>query len=75
MRRRESVTVQSVAAPRSGAPIPAVERPATGLLVVLAAVSFVAHLLVAGSDGYFRDELYYIADGRTSRPATSISRC
>ncbi len=37
--------------------------PATVLLVALAAVSFVAHMLVAGNYGYFRDELYYIADG------------
>ena len=35
----------------------------TGLLVALAGVSFVAHMLVAGNYGYFRDELYYIADG------------
>lgn len=63
MRRRESVTVQPVATPRFGTPIPAVERPATGWLVALAALSFVAHMLVAGNDGYFRDELYYIADG------------
>jgi hypothetical protein len=40
------------------------DRPATGLLVTLAGVSFVAHMLVAGNYGYFRDELYYIADGR-----------
>ena len=40
------------------------EPPATGLLLGLAAVSFVAHMLVAGNYGYFRDELYYIADGR-----------
>ncbi len=33
------------------------------MLVALAGVSFVAHMLVAGNDGYFRDELYYIADG------------
>src|SRR5579872_7620777 len=39
------------------------EASVTKLLVALAAVSFVAHLLVAGSYGYFRDELYYIADG------------
>ena len=36
---------------------------ATRLLVALAGVSFVAHLLVASNYGYFRDELYYIADG------------
>jgi hypothetical protein len=35
-----------------------------GLLVILAGVSFVAHMLVAGNYGYFRDELYYIADGQ-----------
>jgi hypothetical protein len=41
-----------------------IDRPATGVLATLAGVSFVAHLLVAGNYGYFRDELYYIADGR-----------
>ncbi len=45
------------------APVPAIERSATGALVVLAGVSFVAHMLVAGNYGYFRDELYYLADG------------
>jgi 4-amino-4-deoxy-L-arabinose transferase-like glycosyltransferase len=34
------------------------------LLVALAGVAFVGHMLVAGNYGYFRDELYYIADGR-----------
>jgi hypothetical protein len=57
-----------VACPRAAtlvprAQAPALERPATGLLVALAGVSFVAHMLVAGNYGYFRDELYYIADG------------
>jgi hypothetical protein len=33
-------------------------------LVALAAVSFVGHMLVAGNYGYFRDELYYLIDGR-----------
>ncbi len=37
---------------------------ATVLLLALGGVTFVAHLLVAGSYGYFRDELYYLADGR-----------
>lgn len=46
------------------AAVPAIARPATGLLVTLAGVAFVAHMLVAGNYGYFRDELYYIADGR-----------
>src|SRR5438270_3859728 len=60
--------MESVVPPRSAAllprvPVSASERPATGLLVVLAGVSFVAHLLVVGNYGYFRDELYYIADG------------
>jgi Dolichyl-phosphate-mannose-protein mannosyltransferase len=36
--------------------------------VPLAGVSFVAHMLVAGNYGYFRDELYYIADGRHLQP-------
>jgi 4-amino-4-deoxy-L-arabinose transferase-like glycosyltransferase len=49
--------------PLSRAPLPAREQPATGLLVALAGVSFIAHMLVAGNYGYFRDELYYIADG------------
>jgi len=40
------------------------QRPATGLLATLAGVTFLAHMLVAGNYGYFRDELYYIADGR-----------
>jgi Dolichyl-phosphate-mannose-protein mannosyltransferase len=40
-----------------------VPKPATRWLVALAGVSFVAHMLVAGNYGYFRDELYYIADG------------
>lgn len=42
---------------------PALEPPATWWLVVLAGVAFVGHMLVAGNYGYFRDELYYIADG------------
>ena len=59
----------SVASPRAAtllprAQVPTLDRPATGLLVTLAGVSFVAHMLVAGNYGYFRDELYYLADGR-----------
>ena len=42
----------------------ATDSPASGLLATLAGVSFVAHMLVAGNYGYFRDELYYLADGR-----------
>jgi Dolichyl-phosphate-mannose-protein mannosyltransferase len=58
----------SLASPRAGtllarAQLPTIDRPAAGLLVTLAGVSFVAHMLVAGNYGYFRDELYYIADG------------
>lgn len=34
------------------------------LLVYLAAISFVGHMLVAGNYGYFRDELYYLMDGK-----------
>src|SRR6184192_1337730 len=64
MGRPESVTSRRTATLLPGAPVPAIERPATGLLVTLAGVSFVAHMLVAGNYGYFRDELYYIADGR-----------
>jgi 4-amino-4-deoxy-L-arabinose transferase-like glycosyltransferase len=59
----------SVASPRAAtlppcAQAPTLDRPVTKLLVSLAGVSFVAHMLVAGNYGYFRDELYYIADGR-----------
>src|SRR5258708_15371620 len=44
---------------------PAVSPPAaTGPLLSLAWVAFAAHLLVAANYGYFRDELYYLADGR-----------
>jgi Dolichyl-phosphate-mannose-protein mannosyltransferase len=64
MGRKESVASPHAATLLPRAPVPAVERPATGLLVTLAGVSFVAHMLVAGNYGYFRDELYYIADGR-----------
>ncbi|GAC1447772.1 MAG: glycosyltransferase family 39 protein [Ktedonobacterales bacterium] len=39
-------------------------RGDTALLVYLALVSLAAHLLVANNYGYFRDELYYMADGR-----------
>ncbi len=63
----------SVASPRAAtlpprAQVPTLNRPATGLLVTLAGVSFVAHMLVAGNYGYFRDELYYLADGRHLQP-------
>src|SRR5438270_10131294 len=40
-----------------------VSKPVTRWLIGLGATSFVAHMLVAGNYGYFRDELYYIADG------------
>lgn len=36
----------------------------TAILVYLGLASVVAHLLVANNYGYFRDELYYMADGR-----------
>ncbi len=35
-----------------------------GLLLGLALADFVAHMLVSGNYGYFRDELYYIEAGR-----------
>ncbi len=59
----ESLSSPRTAAPRPRARTPTTDLPATWMLVALAGVSFVAHLLVAGSYGYFRDELYYIADG------------
>ena len=34
------------------------------LLLFIAAISVLAHMLVAGNYGYFRDELYYIAAGQ-----------
>src|SRR6266851_8300216 len=44
---------------------PAASPPAaTGPLLALAWAAFAAHLLVAANYGYFRDELYYLADGR-----------
>ena len=72
MGRPESVTSRRTATLLPGAPVPAIERPATGLLVTLAGVSFVAHMLVAGNYGYFRDELYYIADGRHLQAGYSL---
>jgi len=45
-------------------PVPAAQPPAAGLLAALGGASLLAHLLVAGNYGYFRDELYYLADGR-----------
>lgn len=32
-------------------------------LAIIAGLSFLAHVLISGNYGYFRDELYYIADG------------
>lgn len=43
--------------------MPTIAKPATGVLVTLAGISFAVHMLVAANYGYFRDELYYIADG------------
>ncbi len=36
----------------------------TALLAAIALLSFLAHMLVAGNYGYFRDELYYMDAGR-----------
>jgi hypothetical protein len=49
--------------PPAQAPTTELPAPATWWLVGLAVVSFVGHMLVADNYGYFRDELYYIADG------------
>ena len=46
------------------APAPALAPPATAGLATLAGLSFAVHVLVANNYGYFRDELYYLADGR-----------
>jgi Dolichyl-phosphate-mannose-protein mannosyltransferase len=54
----------SPAAPLPGTPALAAQSSATWPLLALAAVSFIGHMVVAGNYGYFRDELYYIADGR-----------
>src|SRR5919205_2813952 len=43
------------------------ERTRTGDMIVLlglALADFIAHMLVSGNYGYFRDELYYIEAGR-----------
>ena len=37
-------------------------------IVALAIVAFVAHMLVAGNYGYFRDELYYLVAGQRLAP-------
>lgn len=37
-------------------------------VTALALVAFVAHMLVAGNYGYFRDELYYLAAGQRLAP-------
>jgi len=63
MERTASAASERTATLGPRATVPTIERPATGWLVALAAVSFVAHMLVAGNYGYFRDEPYYIADG------------
>src|SRR5713226_10642154 len=63
MGRNGSVPSPPAAIRLPSAPVPTLDRPATGLLAALAGASFAAHLLVAGNYGYFRDELYYLTDG------------
>src|SRR5229473_2446473 len=58
-----AVAPPAAAARLPGAPTPTLNRPATGWLATLAGLSFAAHMLVANNYGYFRDELYYLADG------------
>ena len=63
MGRKGPVDSPPAATPVPGEQLLTLDRPATGLLVTLAGVSFVAHMLVAGNFvagnyGYFRDELY-----------------
>lgn len=50
------------------APVSSHNLRAIGLLVFLAGLCFAAHMLVAGNYGYFRDELYYLADGQHLQP-------
>ncbi len=59
----EPMSSSRAATPLSTAHVLNSESPATRWLVALAGVAFVAHMLVAANYGYFRDELYYIADG------------
>lgn len=60
--RGTGAAVPASASPPRGA-VPILGKPATALLATVAGVAFVGHVLVAGNYGYFRDELYYIADG------------
>src|SRR5512135_1995290 len=64
MGHNASVAYPRAATPPPRAQAPTLDKPAIGLLAALAGLSFVAHMLVAANYGYFRDELYYIADGR-----------
>jgi hypothetical protein len=60
----ESISSSRATEPVSPVHVLTSNSPATRLLVALAGVAFVAHMLVAGNYGYFRDGLYYIADGQ-----------
>src|SRR5258708_27660392 len=62
-RNRSAACPPAAAARLPGARTPTLNRPATGWLATLAGLSFAAHMLVANNYGYFRDELYYLADG------------
>ncbi len=54
---------------------PAASRTALGRGVwIVAAAAFGVEMAVSARYGYFRDELYFLAAGRTSRPGTSTSR-
>ena len=63
MRSSTPVACPRAAALPPRAPVPTLDKPAAAWLVALAGLSFVAHMLVAGNYGYFRDELYYMVDG------------
>jgi hypothetical protein len=72
--RGTGAPLRTEAPPPRGAVL-VLERSAIGLLLTLAAISFVAHMLVAGNYGYFRDEPYYIADGRHLQAGYSLPPC